>query len=291
MHAWALTCRPCTSPGSGTQEHATAPLSQAHCGKGSRASKMPTLRAKERTAAAVAVRSSIGRPTRAKSRMRSGLERSLDLPSTTTLHGDAVGSTNESEQATVAGSISSMGLTTADSAAEARIGSTMLAVAMLLKSCARRDTRKTTAKVVEIQLMWGSRLPMARPRTTSRPVSMKPRAMAKPQPMSSSTPKSSFSWTVLHVRSAWPRRLCEGRKKSERPQRQAMPALFSSGTPAALVTKGLMAKGLMMRRTICARETRPTATSSRDSGPASASSRSCASTRTSWLSGILPLCA
>mmetsp|Transcript_51966 Transcript_51966/g.160985 ORF Transcript_51966/g.160985 Transcript_51966/m.160985 type:complete len:292 (+) Transcript_51966:360-1235(+) len=285
MQAWASTKRPCTIPGSATQEQATALPSQAQAGKGAPAPKTAAPRARERRAPTVAARTAVGKPTRTKSRTRRGCDSSFDLASTTTLAGDAVGSTKEREQATAAGSMSLMGWMTALCAAEARTGSTMVAVAMWLRNWVRKETKNTTTKVVDTQLISDRKLPTHLPKATSRPDSMKPRATAKPPPMMSRTPMSSLSCTVFQVRMASPRRTCDGRKKRDEAHKQAMTELFSKVMPAVFVTMGPMTQGSTSSSSSCSSATAPTRASSRPAGPSSARSRSCASSSTSRPSG------
>mmetsp|Transcript_70440 Transcript_70440/g.201760 ORF Transcript_70440/g.201760 Transcript_70440/m.201760 type:complete len:206 (+) Transcript_70440:333-950(+) len=171
-----------------------------------------------------------GKPFEKKSRMRRARDKSVDLASTTTFGGVAVGSMKAKEVAMVAGNKRAKGLITAT---------------------------------------WGMALAMASPKTIFSPEFVKPELMAMPPPIRSNKPKSNFSCTTGHVRSAWPGRTTDGTKKSRSAGRHAIVASLTMFSPLGVVTKGEIANGRRISIAIWSTWIAPAMASSREKGPTS----------------------
>mmetsp|Transcript_7294 Transcript_7294/g.26485 ORF Transcript_7294/g.26485 Transcript_7294/m.26485 type:complete len:245 (-) Transcript_7294:1167-1901(-) len=210
-----------------------------------------------------------GKPFEKKSRMRRARDKSVDLASTTTFGGVAVGSMNAKEVAMVAGNKRAKGLITASVAADPKMGSIAAAVPMLENTCAQSVTHTRIKKSKMQPSTWGMALAMPSPRTIFSPEFVKPELMAMPPPIRSNRPKSNFSCTTGHVRSAWPGRTTEGTKKSRSAGRHAIVASLTMFSPLGVVTKGEIANGRRISIAIWSTWIAPAMASSREKGPTS----------------------
>mmetsp|Transcript_77832 Transcript_77832/g.200389 ORF Transcript_77832/g.200389 Transcript_77832/m.200389 type:complete len:208 (-) Transcript_77832:435-1058(-) len=137
MQACESTHLPCTVPAMGSHLHPET--AQADLGKGAEESKTATPLVWTSTAPTKIAAMFRGRPVMKKSLTRSARGSSCDFASTTTLAGVAVGSRNENEQATVAGSMRASGFVMAVCAAEPSTGSIAAAVPIAEKHCAMAE--------------------------------------------------------------------------------------------------------------------------------------------------------
>mmetsp|Transcript_17161 Transcript_17161/g.45835 ORF Transcript_17161/g.45835 Transcript_17161/m.45835 type:complete len:250 (+) Transcript_17161:158-907(+) len=222
-----------------------------------------------------------GKPFQKKSLKRMGRDRSCDLARTTTLEGAAVGSKKAKELAIVAGSSSSKGFTSAWSAAELITGSRAAATPMPEKIWTLTVTHRMMTKLRPRLLRWGTNCAKQSPIAMLSPDCVKPELIARLPPISSNSPKSNFSCTDGQVRSDWPGRTCEGKKKSSKAGAHANVESFTRFSPNWVWKNGEIAKGRMISKSTCAICTKPTMSSSREKGPTVLSSSSYSASRVS----------